>query len=37
LTYAIEKFRGVDPSIAHITMKTVVRSRLADLGVRYLE
>lgn len=36
LAYTVDKFKGVDSIIAHITMPEVVRSKLAMLGVKYL-
>jgi PhoH-like ATPase len=36
LAYVVDKLKGTDPIIGHITMKEVVRSKLADLGVKYL-
>lgn len=36
LTYVVEKFKGADPIIGHITLEKVVRSRLASLGVDLL-
>lgn len=36
LAYTVDKLKGVDPIIGHITMKEVVRSKLASLGVEYL-
>ena len=36
LAYTVDKLKGKDPIIGHITMKEVVRSRLAMLGVEYL-
>jgi PhoH-like ATPase len=36
LAYVVDKLKGTDPIIGHITMKEVVRSRLASLGVQYL-
>lgn len=36
LTHVRNKLSGVDPSVAHVDMNKVVRSRLASLGVQYL-
>jgi PhoH-like ATPase len=36
LAYTVDKLKGKDPIIGHITMKEVVRSKLAMLGVKYL-
>jgi PhoH-like ATPase len=36
LSYVVDRFKGKDSIIGHITMREVVRSRLAMLGVKYL-
>lgn len=36
LTYVVDRFRGRDPIIGHITFNKVVRSKLASLGVELL-
>lgn len=36
LAYTVDKFKGVSPLVGHVTMKTTVRSPLAELGVRFL-
>lgn len=36
LSYVIQRFKGADPIIGHIMLETVVRSRLASLGVELL-
>ena len=36
LSYVVDRFKGIDPCVAHITLNEVVRSRLATLGVEYL-
>ena len=36
LTYVIQRFKGADEIIGHISLETVVRSKLASLGVKLL-
>ena len=36
LTYVVDKFKGKDPILGHVTFNKVVRSKLASLGVELL-